>query len=54
MNIIELILIVYKGPLLYHWADMPGEESVEITLSQLYNVIDSFGLIVKVSSVNEL
>lgn len=29
---------------------MPGEESVEITLAQLYNVIDSFGLIVKVSN----
>ena len=38
------------GPLLYHWTDMPGEESVELTHEQVCCVIESFGMIISKQS----
>ena len=42
------------GPLLYHWSDMPGEQSVELSLEQVMNVITSYGMKVEVSIMHFL
>ena len=36
------------GPLLYHYSDMPDEQSVEITLEELLDVIAQCGMEIKV------
>ena len=35
------------GPLLYHWSDIPGEDSLELTFDQIENVIRSFGMVIE-------
>jgi len=37
------------GPLLYHYAEMEGEQSIELSFEQLQNVITSFGFEIQVS-----
>ena len=37
-----------KGPLLYHYADIPGEPSVELTWEELEPVIKAFGFEIEV------
>jgi carnosine N-methyltransferase len=58
-NIIEYIEMIYKilkpggiwinlGPLLYHYADMPGEVSIELTLEQVMKIVEKTGFKVEV------
>mmetsp|Transcript_3455 Transcript_3455/g.12145 ORF Transcript_3455/g.12145 Transcript_3455/m.12145 type:complete len:480 (-) Transcript_3455:851-2290(-) len=35
------------GPLLYHWADMPGEQSIELSLDQIKTVARNCGLTIE-------
>jgi carnosine N-methyltransferase len=36
------------GPLLYHWAEVPGELSIELSWDELRRVILSFGFVIEV------
>lgn len=42
-------LWVNIGPLLYHWADMEGEMSIELTYQELRSVISSVGFVIEVT-----
>lgn len=35
------------GPLLYHWSEMPGELSIELSWEELKRVIESFGFVIE-------
>ncbi len=41
-------LWVNFGPLLYHWADMEGEMSIELSYQELRKVILSYGFVFEV------
>lgn len=58
-NIIEYIETIYHilkpggiwinlGPLLYHYYDMPGEPSLELTLDQVLRIVKAVGFQIKV------
>ena len=40
-------LWINMGPLLYHYADMPSEESIEPTCQHLRNIITAVGFVFK-------
>eukprot|EP01127_Copromyxa_protea_P015544 TRINITY_DN4481_c0_g1_i2.p1 TRINITY_DN4481_c0_g1~~TRINITY_DN4481_c0_g1_i2.p1 ORF type:complete len:373 (-),score=63.96 TRINITY_DN4481_c0_g1_i2:143-1189(-) len=57
-NIIEFIETIYKilkpggkwinlGPLLYHYTDMPGEQSIDISYEEVLHVITKTGFIIE-------
>lgn len=61
-NIIEYIEVIYNilkpggvwinfGPLLYHYAEMKGELSLELTLDQVLRVVKEIGFVIKVMNI---
>jgi carnosine N-methyltransferase len=63
-NVIEYIEIIKNilkpggiwinfGPLLYHYADMEGEHSIEISLEQIKKIILKFGFIIEKEEMKE-
>lgn len=47
-NIFVHFDILNTGPLLYHWSEMPGEISIELSWEELKQVILSFGFTIEV------
>lgn len=61
-NIIEYIETIYSilkpggkwinlGPLLYHYTDMKGEQSIEIAYDEVLHVIKQTGFIIEVGAI---
>jgi hypothetical protein len=44
----HLSCVAVSGPLLYHWSEMPGELSIELSWEELKRVIESFGFVIEV------
>jgi carnosine N-methyltransferase len=44
----DLSCVAVSGPLLYHWSEMPGELSIELSWEELKRVIESFGFVIEV------
>ncbi len=44
----DLSCVAVLGPLLYHWSEMPGELSIELSWEELKRVIESLGLVIEV------
>jgi len=45
------MLFLPTGPLLYHYADMPNEMSIELAYDDVRKVIQQVGFVIEVSSL---
>ena len=47
----DICFVFCEGPLLYHYSDVPGESSIEISYEDLRSVIKKVGFDIEVSIV---